>query len=226
MELDGVRTQAPPSSALGTQTGTVDKEAFLQLLVAQLKNQDPLSPVDGTEWVAQLATFSEVEQSLAQTEQLNLLSVQLTGIASNEAIGLIGKSVTVRGDTIAFDGKDATGFNVNLSEAAEEVTVTIRDEHGQAVRTIELGSKPGGTLEVPWDGTDDNGNPVPAGQYKVEVAARDESGSPVTVSQDVTGEVVGVSFEKGYPEVELDTGAKAPISDLIRVDSLPVPPSP
>ena len=93
MEIEGVRTVGTdPRPGIDTATGNsaVDKEAFLQLLTAQLKNQDPLSPVDGTEWVAQLAQFSVVEQQIAQSQQLELMSLQLTGIASNAAVDLIG----------------------------------------------------------------------------------------------------------------------------------------
>jgi flagellar basal-body rod modification protein FlgD len=222
MEIEGIRTAgAPPRPGIDTASGnsSVDKEAFLQLLTAQLKNQDPLSPVDGTEWVAQLAQFSVVEQQLVQSQQLELISLQLTGIASNAAVDLIGKEVTVRGDTISFDGTDATGFSVELEQPAAEVTVTIRDAQGNAVKTMEMGAQPAGPLSVAWDGTDDNGDPVAAGQYAVEVSARDEAGDPVPTSQDVTGTVVGVTFDKGYPEVILDTGVTAPISDLIRVDT-------
>ena len=144
MELEGIRTAgqaARPGIDTATGNQAVDKEAFLKLLVAQLQQQDPLSPVDGTEWVAQLAQFSVVEQQMQQSEQLDLISLQLTGIASNEAIGLIGKEVTVQGDMISFDGVEATGFSVDLQKPAAEVTVTIRDAQGNAVKTMELGAQ-------------------------------------------------------------------------------------
>jgi len=201
-----------------TNGGTVDKEAFLKLLVAQLQHQDPLSPMEGTEFISQLAEFSNVEQAIAQNSKMDLISMQLTGIASNEAIGLIGKEVTIRGDKITFDGSQPTGFNARLNKSANEVTVTIRDDRGTAVRTMELGPQKGGTLEVPWDGTDNSGMPALPGTYSVEISARDANGSPVQTSQDVKGTVVGVTFDKGYPEVILDSGAHAPISDLIGVE--------
>jgi len=226
--IDGVNTAPGTGSALGgsDNNGNVDKEAFLKLLVAQLRHQDPLSPMEGTEFVAQLAQFSVVEQAVQQAKQLDIISLQLTGIASNEAVGLIGKQVTMRGDTISFDGESTTGFSVNLDDPATEVTVTIRDEYGNAVRTMEMGAQDAGPMSVNWDGTDDNGDLVGAGSYTVEVSARGESGDPVNVSQDVTGVVVGVSFEKGYPEVELDSGQTAPISDLVSVEQASQPSQP
>jgi len=222
MELEGIRTTgSAPQPGTDTANGNqaIDKEAFLQLLTAQLQQQDPLSPVDGTEWVAQLAQFSVVEQQVQQSDKLDLISLQLTGMASNEAVSLIGKDVTVQGDTISFDGVEATGFSVALDEPATEVTVTIRDGQGNAVKTMDLGPQDDGPLPVTWDGTDDNGKTVAAGSYSVEVSARDADGNPVDVSQDVSGTVVGVTFDKGYPEVILDSGVTAPLSDLIAVST-------
>jgi len=205
---------------------SLDKEAFLKLLMAQLRNQDPLSPMDSTQFVSQLAAFSTVEQAIAQNEKLQLLSVQMSGLASNAATSLVGQRVTVRGNKVAFDGQNATGFNVNLGAAATEVTVTIRDAAGKVVRTMQLGPKAAGTVASPWDGRDDNGTTVAAGSYTVEVSARDESGNPVTITQDVSGTVVGVNFEHGYPELVLDSGATAPISDLVSVGTAAPPATP
>ncbi|MSP25690.1 MAG: hypothetical protein EXR75_11100 [Myxococcales bacterium] len=216
MEIQGTRGSggglpAPPAG------GEMDKQAFLKLLVAQVQAQDPLSPMEGAEFVAQLAQFSVVEQQVAQSKALDIISLQLTGIASNETIGLIGKDVTVRGQYISFDGQHPTGFSANLEGDTQTTSVTIRDAGGDAVRTIEFGPHASGTLAVPWDGRDQSGKLVPPGNYTVEITATDGKGEPVETTTDVQGTVVGVSFEKGYPEVILDSGARAPISDLIAV---------
>jgi flagellar basal-body rod modification protein FlgD len=208
---------ASSASAKAGKQAETDKQTFLKLLVAQLEKQDPLSPVEGTEFVGQLAQFTAVEQSIQQNASLELISLQLSGLANNEAIGLIGKEVTVRGRSIAFDGVSATGFSAGLEDDAAKVSVTIRDSDGKAVRTMELGAQQKGPLSVPWNGKNDNGVAVPPGSYSVEVSAQDAKGNPVTTTQDVRGKVVGVSFDKGYPELMLDTGAKAPISDLVAV---------
>lgn len=196
----------------------VDKEAFLKLLMAQLKHQDPLEPVDGSEFVAQLAQFSQLEQSVTQSKQLDVISMQLTGLASNEAVGLIGKEVTVSGDRISYDGIDSPNIGISLEAPAAEVTITIRDENGDVVRTIEAGPQEAGDVSISWDGRDDNGNKVSTGSYTIQAEAVDEQGNPVSVAQEVTGTVVGVSFDKGYPEMLLDTGQTAPISDLLKVN--------
>lgn len=201
-----------------TQGGSaLGKDAFLKLLVAQLSHQDPLKPTDSTQMVSQLAQFSALEQAVAQTQKLDLLSAQLTGVSNSQATDLVGKQVTVRGKQIAYDGVSPTGVGVTLSGPTTTTTVTIRDASGKAVRTMEMGPHPAGTMPITWDGKDDKGNPVPAGSYTCEVNAKDDNGNAVTASQDVTGTVVKVSFDKGYPELVLDSGATAPVSDLVSV---------
>lgn len=224
MNVNGTQTSLPTGSLAPTkQSDGVDKEAFLQLLVAQLQNQDPLSPMEGTEFVDQMATFTQVEQQIAQAKSLDMISLQLTGLASNEAVSLIGKDVVIRGNKIAFDGENATGASATLGRSATEVTVTIRDENGNVARTMELGAKPGGALSIQWDGRDSAGNPLPSGGYSMEINAKAADGSSVDVSQDVAGRVVGVSFDKGFPEIILASGARAPISDLISVSEVGMP---
>jgi len=202
---------------------TLNRDAFMKLLVAQLSHQDPTQPMEGTEFVAQLSQFAMVEQSVAQSSKLDLISTQMTGLGNSQATALVGKSVTIHGNGIAFDGNLATSANVSLGDPAQKVTVAIKDANGNVVRTIDLGSKPAGALSIAWDGRNDQGQTVPKGSYTLDVTATKADGSSVTVSQDVTGVVNKVSFDKGYPELSLDTGAVAPVSDLVSVGSAPAP---
>jgi len=225
----------PVSSVSGASATPIDssptkgkdalgKDAFLKLLVAQLSHQDPLKPMDGTQMVTQLAQFSALEQAVAQSAKLDLLSTQVSGLSNAATTDLVGKTVTVRGKAIAFDGSSPTGLSVALGGAASKCTVTIRDANGNPVRTMDLGARPAGTTPIAWDGKDDKGNTVAAGSYTCDVKATNAAGSSVAVSQDVTGKVVRVSFEKGYPELTLDSGATAPVSDLISVGGAKNPP--
>ncbi len=211
---DPTATAAPAATAPG---GAMGKDAFLKLLVAQISHQDPLQPMEGTEFVTQLSQFSMVEQSVAQSSKLDVLNTEVQGLGNNQATALVGKSVTIRGSGIAFDGVLATGSNVTLQGPSQKTTATITDANGKAVRTIDLGPRPGGALAVTWDGKDDNGQPVAAGKYSLAVSATAANGSAVSSSQDVTGIVTKVSFDKGYPEMTLNSGAVAPISDLVAV---------
>lgn len=200
------------------KSSAMDKNAFLKLLIAQMQNQDPLAPTEGTEYVTQLAQFSLVEQSQNQATALGNLSAQVTGLASNEAASLVGKTVTVRnGNGIAWDGLTATGASVNLAASTAKTTVEIQDANGTTVRTIDVGPHGAGALPVTWDGRNDAGQPVDKGAYKMKVTATTADGKSVAVTNDVSGIVTKINFDKGYPELVLNSGATAPISDLVGV---------
>jgi flagellar basal-body rod modification protein FlgD len=211
-------TGADPSSA-APATGTVDKNAFLKLLVAQLSHQDPLKPMEGTEFVTQLAQFTAVEQAMAQSAKLDLLGTQLRGIASNDATSLIGRAVTVRGDTMSYDGATPANATVTLGAAATKVTATISDASGKTIRTLDLGAHAGGPLTISWDGHGEGGVTEPPGNYKLSLSAQTADGAAVPATMNVSGIVKQVSFDKGYPEVVLASGSVVPISDLVSVAS-------
>jgi flagellar basal-body rod modification protein FlgD len=208
---------ASSSSATSGSSGTLDQADFMQLLVAQLKNQDPTQPVQGTEFVTQLAQFSLVQQSTAQTAQLTNLSTQIAGLSNNQSTDLVGKTVTISGNTVSFNGTAATPTNVTLAAAAKNVTATITDSSGNVVQTLNLGAHAAGAVPVPWNGENSSGGTVPVGNYTVTVTATDASGQAVNVSQNVTGVVQSISFSQGYPEMTLTSGAQAPISQLVSV---------
>jgi flagellar basal-body rod modification protein FlgD len=205
------------SGAASAGSKPLDKEAFLKLLVAQISNQDPLKPMEGTEFVSQLSQFAMVEQAIAQSTQLGNVSAQLGGIANNDATALVGKQVTVRGKTMAFDGLTATTSAVTLDAPAAKMTAQIVDSNGKTVRTIELGARPAGAVPITWDGKDANGQPSPKGTYTLRIEASTADGKPVTTTQDVVGTVTKITFDKGYPELTLDNGATASIAELVAV---------
>jgi flagellar basal-body rod modification protein FlgD len=195
----------------------LDRDAFLKILVAQVSHQDPLKPLEGTEFVAQLSQFAVVEQAISQSSKLDTLSSQIGGLANNEVVSLVGKVVELKGERVAFDGTQGVAVSRTLAAPAQQVTVRIQDSSGKTVRTIELGSRPAGALNVSWDGLDDAKLAVPAGQYSVQVEARDAGGEPVSAASASRGRVLRVTFDKGYPELHLDSGGSAPVSDLIEV---------
>jgi flagellar basal-body rod modification protein FlgD len=213
--------------ALTSQGGSkpLDRTAFLKLLVEQLKNQDPLKPQDDSAFVAQLAQFSQLEQSMGINSRLDTLAAQNAGLANAQSVALVGDTATVRGNLVTIDGT-GTGTQVNFALAgnATDATVTIRDQNGKAVRTMDLGGRQAGLARITWDGRSDAGDLEPAGTYQVTVTATNELGAPVSVSQETTGTITDVSFDKGYPVLQLDNGVAVPVSDLLKV-AVPKPPT-
>lgn len=194
------------------------QEAFLKLLVAQLQNQDPLNPQENYEFVAQLAQFSSLEQSIGINDRLDALALQNQGLQNSQIVSLVGKEATVKGDIVTLNGQGAiVPISFTLKDAATEATVLIRDVNGRNVRTIQVPAKAAGTVSVQWNGQSDSGNPQPAGPYQVTVTAKNADGGPVSLTQQTTGRIDSVSFDRGFPVIHLDSGVAAPVGDLLSV---------
>ncbi|MCU0661919.1 MAG: flagellar hook assembly protein FlgD [Myxococcota bacterium] len=219
MQIDTTQPSAASGLGLAKPMGSSElgKEQFLQLLVAQLKNQDPLEPMTNAEFVAQLAQFSSVEQLVSVNQGINLLGMQQMGMSNAQAASFIGKEVEVKSDKLEVRSSDVElTAAFNLKADAESVTVNIRDSQGNIVRTYDLGAKTAGDISLKWDCMDGNGVKVPTGTYRVDIVATAENGNPVAWDSTVRGKVDGVSYEAGYPELTIGS-IKAAVSDVIGV---------
>ncbi|MET0794119.1 MAG: flagellar hook capping FlgD N-terminal domain-containing protein [Polyangiaceae bacterium] len=207
------------SSALGTNK-SLGKDDFLKLLVAQLKNQDPLAPQDNTQFVSQLAQFSSLEAAMGTNTRLDSITGQNQGLANTEVVNLVGKTATVKGSLITSAGSGtAVPIGFTLSGASDTTNVSIQDSTGKVIRTIPIGAHSPGLIKMNWDGKDDHGNIMPAGTYAVSVQAKTADGNAVAVAQETTGLVKSVAFDKGYPVLTLANGMQVPVSDLLQVTS-------
>jgi flagellar basal-body rod modification protein FlgD len=203
-------------------TKPLDKTAFLKLLVEQLKNQDPLKPQDDSAFVAQLAQFSSLEASMTMNDKLDTMTAQISGLANSQTTNLVGSEATVRGNLVTIDGTgNGVAVPFQLTGAADSTSITITNSSGTAIRTISGGAHAAGVAQLRWDGRDDAGNVQPAGTYQVSVTAKDANGNPVAVNQQTSGTITDVSFDKGYPVLDLDTGVSVPVSDLLQVSAPP-----
>lgn len=180
---------AGPSSAL-------DKNAFLKLLVAQLKNQDPTSAQDPNAMVQQLTSFSNLEQLQNLGTQLQQIQVQNQGLFQAQVAGLVGKRILVPGTGVDLSGGKAT-IDVSLGANAANVSLTIKDATGNVVRVLPQGSMGAGLAKVEWDGKDAQGAALPNGSYTVEISATDASGKAVTAQTKSYVKVDAVSFQNG-----------------------------
>jgi len=207
-------------SKASEQDRSLDKTAFLKLLVAQMKNQDPLKPLENAEFVAQLAQFSNLEQVMGINSRLDQLSLQSQGMQNTQIAQMVGSSVTVNGTQVTLDGSGkgaAIGFS--LQSPSTSTTINVLDAEGNVIRKIDVGGKGTGLSKYTWDGKSDAGVMMPAGSYKVTVEAAAANGAKISVTQNVTGTVKSIAFDKGYPELQLDNGLAVPVSDLLRVNA-------
>lgn len=223
--VNNTTTAAPGlSEALGTNKA-MGRDAFLKLLVAQLKNQDPLKPQDNSAFVAELAQFSSLEQSMGVNDRLDQMMLQNQGLANSNVVNMVGSVATVKGTMVTTDG---SGLGVpvafDLDRASDKTVVQIMDASGRVVRTLDLGGRAAGVNRITWDGRSDDGIVQPKGTYAVNVRAADEDGGTVVVSQQTSGTINAVSFDKGYPVLHLSSGVSVPVSDLLRVESPPKTP--
>jgi flagellar basal-body rod modification protein FlgD len=210
----------PPSDATRGSTA-LGKDQFVQLLLAQLQNQDPTSPMDGQAFVAQLAQFSSLEQLQGVSTRLDSLLLAQASANQLQTASLVGQDVLFTTSSVMLPDVGGTTVGGELSGDAATVTVTIRDADGNKVRTLTAGPATKGSLEIPWDGRDEAGVPLPAGEYRVELAAADVEGKAVDIEARGRGRVTGVSFANGYPELLID-GRKVKLSDVLEI----VEPSP
>lgn len=162
---------------------------FLKMLTTQLQNQDPLAPMDSTQFTQQLVQYSAVEQQIAANDKLDkLINLgQNNGLGST--LGYIGKEVEMTGDQITLSGGSA-GFKYALSDSSSATVIQILDDNGVAKRTLS-GKLQAGTHSLTWDGKDDDGNSLPDGNYSVVVAATKADNTKVNVTTTTYGLVTG-----------------------------------
>lgn len=205
-----------PSSDATRGSSALGKDQFVKLLMAQLQNQDPTSPVDSQAFVAQLAQFSSLEQLQGVSSRLDALVLAQAASNQTQTATLVGKDVLFKTDAVELPAVGGTTVAGELAGKASSITVTITDADGKTVRTLTLGPADEGPIEIPWDGRDEAGVPLPEGEYKVKLAAADGEGKAVDISSRGKGRVAGVSFANGYPELMVD-GRKVKLSDVLEI---------
>jgi|UniRef100_A0A7C3WR68 flagellar basal-body rod modification protein FlgD len=199
---------------------TVGKEDFLKLLVTQLRFQDPLSPADPKEFVAQLAQFSSLEQQINANQNLeslgSLIQTVRDSLSLSQGVNLLGKSVKGVGNSLRLEGGRVDAATYQLARGAEEVKVAILDGAGQVVRTLNLGPQSGGLRQFAWDGKDGNGKALPDGSYTYRVTALDSQGQGVEVTNYFTGTVQEVFQDQKGVWLRID-GREVPLDRIVSV---------
>ena len=193
-------------SSLSETNGTTVKKPtelgqddFLNLLVTQLTNQDPLAPMDSTQFVTQLAQFSELEGTQEMSKRLQEVRDYLASANNFSAVSLLGKEIEFTGDLVHYETGSEPTISFNLGKEASKVTVTLYDPAGATVRTWTMSDVEAGKQQVDWDGTNQSGDLVSAGTYRFEVTAQDMDKNSVPVGLIEKGTVDKVEFIDGLP---------------------------
>jgi len=185
----------------GMSLSSLQKDDFLRLLLVQLRNQDPLNPVDNTEFVAQLAQFSSLEQMTQMNKNLEM-SLEITANSSetiNNAmmIEYFGKTVLAETAEFVFDGETEPALNFNLGSASRNVRLEILNGSGDIVRSIDFGALEQGNHRYAWDGLDDHGLSAGPGTYSFNIEAVDATGEAIEWIPMFAGVVEGISRKEG-----------------------------
>lgn len=207
-------TSAASAAAASNATQDV-QDRFLTLLVTQLKNQDPMNPMENAELTTQLAQMSTVEGINKLNSSFETLLSGYQASQTLQAASLIDRTVLVDGDLLAL-GDEGAAARIDLRAAADSVNVRIADANGQLVRVLSLGAQPAGMQDFYWDGTDAAGNALATGEYRYSVDAT-ASGGEVSAQSYALGRVASVALSGGAAQVDIAGIGTRDVSQILQI---------
>ncbi|MDB5540151.1 MAG: Basal-body rod modification protein FlgD [Devosia sp.] len=213
MAVSAVGSSATSAMSGSRQTIAQNFDTFLQLLTTQLRNQNPLDPLDTNQFTQQLVQFTGVEQQLKTNEFLEAMMTSTQNANNSQAVSYVGKIVTASGTkTELIDGDARWHFAVDKKA---DITATVRDVNGNVVYT-KSGTVNQGESVFTWDGIGNDGRDREDGSYTVTIEARDTDGKLVDVATEMTGEVTGIDFSGSEPMLIVG-GARVNLSAVLSV---------
>ncbi|WP_108649692.1 flagellar hook assembly protein FlgD [Dongshaea marina] len=195
--------QANAQKAEDPNNKQLDQEDFFKLLTQELSYQDPFKPVDNTQMISQMTSFSTLEGITKMTEEMESLNSVMTSGQALQVSGLVGKSVLIPSNTSHMqEGQDISG-KINLPLSAGNVLLQIEGANGELLRSYNLGDQAAGNVSFSWDGQDQSGNPLPAGMYKIKATGLIE-GNREELPVATFAHVDSVSLGQGMSDVVLN----------------------
>jgi flagellar basal-body rod modification protein FlgD len=191
------------AAATATATAKAQKslsgnyETFLRLLTAQLQHQDPLEPLDATKFTEQLVSYSQVEQQIATNSSLDTLISATRASAGATAVSYLGKKAITAGPASEL-AAGAAHWTYTLPTTAANMQVRITDLNGNTVRTVTA-SREAGAHQINWDGRNDAGDTMPAGTYRLVVAATRDDGTPISARIAGLGTISEIDMSASDP---------------------------
>ncbi len=202
------------------------KDDFLRLMVEQLKYQDPLNPMDSTQYVSQLAQFSSLEQlenmNKSLDDSINANYQLIQSVNNTMSATLIGKEVKIGNNKVSYNGQDSVDIGYNLPADASSVVVKVYDSNGALVRTLDDLPRNKGQHKLSWDFTDSNGSKLAYGDYTFSVEAKAMNGEDdLETSAYQVGTIEGIKFTDNGTFFVIN-GAEVNLSDVIEILNSPV----
>lgn len=201
----------------------MDKDDFLKIMVTQMKNQDPMSPMKADQFATQLAQFTSVEQLQNLNQKMGQMSKANQPLERLAMTSLIGKVVTVDRDRFIHEDNEMSTLNYELPTNAKSMKLSILNEAGEKISTREIAATKKGPHVYQWDGKKDDGMPAQKGNYLFRIEAVDDTGKPIPLQSKVQAPVVGVSFETGEGVLlvgDVKNPTKTSMKNITRIDTM------
>jgi len=210
--ITGTTTPTYVSDALKKTSG-LSSDDFMKLFLAELQYQDPLAPQDASAMLTQLSQLTQVEQAYNTADTLSKLLASQDNNLAMSSVSLIGKNVTALGNQVGLDGSNPVAINYQMPAATDSTVLKITDAAGQVVRTVDLGSQLVGDNSYQWDGTNGQGNLLPAGAYTFSISGTNALGTEQEAITFTTGRADGVTFYNGVAYVNIGA-VSVPFADV------------
>jgi flagellar basal-body rod modification protein FlgD len=212
------KAQAKAKSGVGKGTD-MGEDAFLKLVLAQLKNQDPLKPMENGAFLSQLAQIKSVTGIEDMKNSFEKIATQMQSSQALQASSLVGRWVMAPGESsYLLDNHPYVEGSAELATSSQNVSVYIHTADGQLQRKIDLGPQKAGKVDYIWDGSDGNGTPLPAGKYSIKVTA-DIEGKQVSLKNFIANPVESVTLNKAGGGITLNVSGigKVSMSDVEKI---------
>jgi flagellar basal-body rod modification protein FlgD len=209
--ISSVSGSSTGGTAAAKKNNALGQDEFMTMLLAQLKNQDPLNPMDGKDFAAQLAQFSSLQQLSNLNTTMSSLPTYLKSFSNAQMVNMIGNDAIAKGNVVNVSGP-ATKIVFSLPSDIQSGAISIYNENGMQVGTANLGSMKSGINTIVW-----NTEGVDTGKYTFDVSAKDKGGAKVTADTLISGKVTGASFKNNDPYLTIN-GQEIAFSDVVSIN--------
>lgn len=191
--MSGVNTV---NKNLYEKKGELNKEAYLKMLMEQIKFQDPMNPVKNDQFSQQMTSLSQLEQQVNTNKNLEKMMQQQSN-TQLAALQLVGKNILADRAAIYHDEGKVSPINFKLPRDAQEVVLEVYDGNNEKVRSFNMGAQNEGDIRSKWDGANDQGGPAASGRYSYKIKAKGVDGKDFDISSKIDGRVTGVTTSQG-----------------------------